>query len=616
MGVDQQVVADLQQLIEQGQAPVAIARATALLRHGEQHDVLHELGRAHLRLRDYGAAVEALGRAATLQSQQPIYWLNYALALHHHGDDTAADQALVRAIDIAGDFAYAIFWRGKLAELRRDFEAAEGFYLEAAKLQPQNDELLLVRLNLARSQCDWPRLAELRRQAQQRWQRQPQQRSLVLFEALANPFDLEDDQAQAELSRLRAGALAGSLPVTPFTDWPAATAADEGQPLRIGYLSANFRRQPGGQLVRGMFAAHDRRRVHVTAYALPPIDDSVYARDPMRDADAFVDLGGLGAAEAAARIRADGIQVLIDLKGWSEYNRQDILALRPAPVQIHYLGHAGPMVAPWIDYQVVDRWLVPDQQTRRAYAPGLIRLPYSYQMNDGAQPIPKPLADRDAARRAAGLPGEAEGCVLVCANSLTKLTAGMFDLWLEVLNHVPDAVLWVLARPGTIRERLTAHAVQAGVARERLIWGDLIDRDAHVTRLQLADLALDTRPCGGHTTTSDCLWAGLPVLAMQGGHFCSRVTEGLLSSTGLATMVTADAAGYRARAVELATRPEELAALRQQLISQRHRLPLFDTAARARDLESGYRQAWARFRQGQMPAELTVTDEDTPPDDQ
>ncbi|MBV6633510.1 MAG: hypothetical protein KI792_10835 [Alphaproteobacteria bacterium] len=591
----------LQKLIAGGDAIKAIELAAELLADGGNLDgnqraaVLHELGRAQTRLRNFDAAMMAFDQAIALDQAQPIYRLNHGIAAYGAGQLDLAASAFAEAVRQAPDFAYAIYWRGFVAAQQGDYAAADGFYRAASELQPDNPEIMLARLNLARRICDWAGLAQLRTAMAERWQ---QGQSLTLLEGLANPADTEDDALLATLSQARAEQLARGLTSPPFTDWPKAKAAGEG-PLRIGYLSANFRKQAGGQLARGMFGAHDRDRVHVTAYALPPMDDSRYRQDPERDADRFFDLSQASSAEAAAQIRDDGIQVLIDMKGWTEFNRQDIMALRPAPVQIHYLGYAAPMVAPWINYQVVDPILVPEA-ARGQYPLNLIYLPDTYQMNDGAQPLPGETPER----KAFGLPED--GLVLAVANTIYKVTQPVFEVWLRILAAREKTVLWMFGASQAAKDNMIAAAVQAGIDEGRLIFSPSMDRDGHLTRLQAADLALDTRPYGGHTTTGDCLWAGLPVLAMQGNHFASRVSQSLLSAAGLGQLVAQDADEFLNMATGLIDDGAARQALRDDLIARRHSMALFDTHARTHQLEDAYIAAWRNYCNGATPADIRV----------
>ena len=556
--------------------------------------VLHEQGRAYLRMRAYDDAIQAFSHSLKLLPEQPVCLLNRGLAFHDSGNLAEADKSFAQALTLVPDFSYALFWRGRIAQTQRRYDDADKLLRQVEVLQPDNEDILLARLNLARSSCDWATHSQLRVKAAQKWSERP---SLNLFEALAHPADAEDDASLAELSRHRAAIVASNLTAKPFDTWPIAEAAASEGPLRIGYLSANLRKQAGGQLIRGLFAAHNRANVHVTLYGLPPFDGSRYARDPQRDADRYVDLSSMSGAEAASKIRDDGIQVLIDVKGWTEFNRQDIMAYRPAPVQVHYLGYPAPMIAPWIDYQVVDPYTVPGEAVGN-YPEGLILLPDSYQINDNAQP--KPVMNTN--RRDWHLPDDA--VVLVNANTIYKLTAGVYDVWLKILASCPETVLWMFVDDEGIRQRLSRYAQSAGIDADRLVFSRTLERDDHINRLQLADIALDTRPYSGHTTTSDCLWAGVPVLATTGGHFASRVSQSLLHAAGLGMLVydTADEMIETVR--RLVADRSELERLTSKLRSAPESLPLFDTGARAAQLEQGYWQAWQAHCSGHAPKKI------------
>lgn len=591
----------LQQLIEAGKAVEAVALATRHLAEGssladdQRAVLLHELGRAQTRNRNFAAAELAFAEAIGLQPDQPVYHLNRGIAADGIGDLPAAAAAFAKAHELAPDFAYAAFWRGQVAAQLGEFAGAQAFLAQAAKLQPDNPEIMTARLNLARQLCDWSAWRDVRTRMVELW---GQAKSPQLLEGLANPADVEDDLLLAGLSQARADQVTNALTAMPFADWPLAAEPRDNR-LRIGYLSANFRKQAGGQLARGLFAAHDREQVHVSAYALPPMDGSRYRRDPEHDADQFVDLTEASTAEAAARIRDDGIQVLIDMKGWTEFNRQDIMALRPAPVQLHYLGYAAPMVAPWIDYQVVDPVLVPSE-ARQRFATNLIYLPDTYQVNDGAQPLPGPVPER----KALGLAEDA--IVLAVASTVYKVTWPIFEIWMQVLAARPKAVLWFFGAHQLVQANLAKLARAQGVDPDRIVFSPGMARDDHITRLQAADFALDTKPYGGHTTTADCLWAGLPVVAMKGGHFASRVSQSLLHAAGYDELVAPDSEGMKNLILALVDDTERRQALKDDIVARRHSMALFDTHARASQLEVAYMAAWQAYCRGEAPADIHV----------
>lgn len=367
---------------------------------------------------------------------------------------------------------------------------------------------------------------------------------------------------------------------------PLPDAPDEGGPLRIGYLSADFRNHPTAHLMASVFACHDRERVRVHAYSIGPDDGSAYRERIARDADRFVDLGELTNREAAERIRADGIQVLVDLMGHTDLARPEILALRPAPVQAAYLGYPGTTGAGFIDYIIADRTVLPEENARW-FSETPVYLPHCYQINDRWQPI----AETGVTRVDEGLPED--GVVFCCFNEPRKIEPVIFASWMRILAAVPDAVLWLMAADPVARENLRAAAVRNGVAADRLVFAERRSKDVHLERLGLADLVLDTRICGAHTTATDALWMGVPVVTCPGRAFAARVGASLLTAAGLGELVVSDLEGYEALAIELARNADRRQILHRHLKGAREAAPLFDTRQTVRGLEAAYEAMWA-----------------------
>lgn len=369
--------------------------------------------------------------------------------------------------------------------------------------------------------------------------------------------------------------------------------------LRVGYLSSDMRNHAMGHLMRGLFGRHDRRRVHVAMYSHGRDDGSRYRRDIVEACDAFNDIAGLTHMAAARRIHADGIDILVDLNGWTRGHRLAICAHRPAPVQATYLGYPGTTGCRFIDYAIVDSVVAPPENAR-FFSEALVTLPHCYQVNDDGQAIaPGPFSRADA-----GLP---DGVVVFCSFvTHYKIEPVMFDVWMRVLHRVPGSVLWLLGGQDAASANLRAEAGRRGVAAERLVFAPKLPKDEHLRRTALADLALDTRIYNGHTTTSDALWAGVPVVALEGRHFASRVSASCLRAVGLPELVTGSLEDYEALAVRLAGRPEELAAVRRGLADHRRTHPLFDTAGFARHLESAFETMWERHARGAPPAPIAV----------
>jgi predicted O-linked N-acetylglucosamine transferase (SPINDLY family) len=369
--------------------------------------------------------------------------------------------------------------------------------------------------------------------------------------------------------------------------------------LRIGYVSGAFRNHATAHLVAGLFAHHDRARFEVYAFAYGPPDDSPWRARIEATVDVFEDLGAVGDEEAAARIEAAGIDVLVDLEGHTKGARLGIFARRPAPIQATWLGYPGTTGARFIDYVIGDRVVTPAGEADR-FTEKLVLLPDSYQVNDDRDVV----AEDGATRRSAGLP---DGAFVFCFLGQTwKIREMTWSCWMRLLEAQPRSVLWLYRANDRAPHRLRTAAQSAGIDGDRLVFADHVPRATHLARLALADLALDTHPCNGHTTTSDALRAGLPVVTMRGKHFAGRVSESLLSALGLSELVAKDPRAYEKLALRLARSRDDLGRLRDRLAEARERAPLFDTARTVRHLEAAYDRMWARHATGREPALVQV----------
>lgn len=374
--------------------------------------------------------------------------------------------------------------------------------------------------------------------------------------------------------------------------------------LRIGYLSADLHEHATAYLAAGVFERHDTRRFAVTAYSYGP-DDQSPTRERLRASfECFRDIRSLDHQAAAERIRADGIDILVDLKGYTRLARPEILALRPAPLQVNWLGYPGTLGATFVDYMVVDERVVPPQEAS-AYQEALAYLPHAYAPVDTHRqvaPIPS--------RAQAGLPER--GFVFCCFNNPRKITPDFFYLWCDLLIATPDAVLWLFARQEEVIHNLRREAKRRGIDPERILFAARVTQEEHLARLSLADLVLDTLPYNAHTTTADALFMGVPVLTCEGKTFPGRVAASLLHAAGLPELVTQSLDEYRAKALHLASDPQAAAELRQRLRQARANQPYFDTTAFTRHLEALYLQMWRRHEQGLAPAMLAPLCHHTP----
>jgi len=356
-------------------------------------------------------------------------------------------------------------------------------------------------------------------------------------------------------------------------------------PIRLGYLSSDLHEHATAYLIHRLFELHDRDKFEVFAYSCGPNDGSPIRDRLERDCDQFRNIEGWDANRAVTCIMEDQIQILIDLKGHTRKNRLDIAARRPAPIQITYLGFPGSSGAPFFDYLVADRIVLPEKDWQY-FSEKPILMPHCYQINSH-QTVHKTISRLDS-----GLP--ASGFVFCSFTNTYKIEPIMFERWMNILKATPGSVLWLCVNNALAERNLRREAEARDIASERLIFAPFVAQDEHLARLSLADLALDTRVYNGHTTTSDALWAGVPVLTVRGRHFASRVSESILSAAGLSELVASDLDAFQAQAIEVAADVGKIKRLKEKVAEARQSSPLFDTKSFVRHFECGLAEVWRK----------------------
>jgi protein O-GlcNAc transferase len=367
--------------------------------------------------------------------------------------------------------------------------------------------------------------------------------------------------------------------------------------IRVGYVSGDLREHAFSRLTVPVFEKHDRTRFEVFAYDYsPPVQDDL--RQRVEGAfDRMVSLHQLSDLAAAQRIADDACDVVVDGTGWTQRTRSQILRFRPAPVQVQWLGYPGTLGAPWCDYIVADKVLIrPGEE--KFYAEKIIRMPFTYQPNGARDAVDDPATRADH-----GLPDDA--LVFCSFNQAYKITPDIFDKWMQLLRQVEPSVLWLLGFSEEMGEALRCEAEARGVSRERLVFAPFAPNDRHLARLALADLALDCFPYGSHTTASDALWAGVPLIGLAGDTFAARVSASILAAAGLGDLVTTSLADYHDVALRYASDRQLLAGLKARIAGCRSS-PLFDSKRFARDLESAYAAVVDRNRAGLPPDHIAI----------
>ncbi|MBP2295064.1 O-linked N-acetylglucosamine transferase family protein [Azospirillum rugosum] len=421
----------------------------------------------------------------------------------------------------------------------------------------------------------------------------------ILLSCPSTPADQRSAAARWAASKAL-GATPVARPAPPAGAGDGAGDGDGDRRLRIGYLSSDFREHALGHLMVDALESHDRSGFAVTAYSTGMDDGSPLRRRFERGMERFVDLRRHADGDAARAIAADDIDILVDLTGFTSFSRTTILAARPAPVQVNWLGYPGTFGAGWVDYIIADPTVIPAGEDE-FFTEAVVRLPDCYQPNDRHRAI----ADTTPTRESCGLP--ADGFVFCCFNSPYKLMPAVFDVWARLLRAVPGSVLWLYAGNAAVAGNLRREAEARGIAPDRLVFAPPRPHAEHLARHRLADLFLDTLPYNAHTTASDALWAGLPVLTRRGPTFAGRVAASLLQAAGLPELVTDGPEAYEALAVALARDPARLRALRARLARNRPTCALFDTPRFTRHLEAAYRAMWDIHRAGDPPRPITIT---------
>ncbi len=351
--------------------------------------------------------------------------------------------------------------------------------------------------------------------------------------------------------------------------------------IRLGYVCGEFYNHPTLVLMAGLFEAHDQQQFEIFAFDNGASDGSPLRARLEAAVKNIVDIAQLSDAAAAECIRAKEIDILVDLNGYCGEMRPGIFAHRPAPVQVSYLAYPGTTGAPCMNYILADRVVIPEDE-EKFYSEKVALLPQSYQVNDDKRAVAE-----TPGRAEAGLPPD--GFVFCNFNDAKKLTPATFACWMRILDQVPGSVLWLLAPDPLARENLKREAIQRHIDPARLIFGEKLPLEKHLARLRLADLFLDGLPYGAHTTASDALWVGLPLLTCRGRSFAGRVAASLLGAVGLPEMVMESIQEFEAMAVRLARDPRLLGSIREKLAENRTAAPLFDTVRTTRDIEKAFR---------------------------
>lgn len=524
-------------------------------------------------------ALDAVRRAAGLDPDEPSH-AGLQAQLEDALGATDKARSTYEAALARNPFATALrFEYAGLLERLEDAEGALAAYGDVLRRDPSHGPALSQFLHLMRQTAVWEGLPAIEHNLRS---------AVAAGNALVTPFVLlSTPSTRAEQRRCADTWCRQLAPVDATTTRRRRLSTGR---LRIGYLSGDFYSHATAFLTAGLFEVHDRDRFEISAYSIGPDDQSAMRARLVRAFDRFVDARFIDARELAATILADRIDILVDLKGHTAGALPQILALRPAPIQVHYLGYPGTPGGGQVDYLIGDAIVTPPEHAPD-YAETLVRLPGCYQVNDRERPIGPTLA-----RAALGLPDDA--MVFCNFNATYKINPAVLDVWAEILREVRESVLWLLApradhpAMGNLRREADAR----GIDPARLVFATKRDNPDYLALFRQADLFLDTWPYNAHTTASDALWAGCPVLTMLGSTFAGRVGASLVTAAGLPDLVTRDTGDYAAHAVALAADRFERHRLRDHLATAGRASSLFDTRATTRALEQAYLAMAEQYR--------------------
>jgi predicted O-linked N-acetylglucosamine transferase (SPINDLY family) len=539
----------------------------ALLLKPDVPGVWNNRGTALRRLRRLEEALASYGRAAALAPSHVNAIINRAIVLFDLRRLEEALAASEAALAVQADFAEALYVRGNILRDLGRLAEAQGSFEKTLQKAPSHTLALNGLAQASAVLCDWPKVAVLA----------PRLKSDVQAgRGLIQPFVMMGYSEDAALLRRCAETYVHH--VAPAQAVLSDRKSYGHDRVRLAYLSADFHQHPTAQLMVELFERHDRSRFEVSAFAFGPDDGSVLRQRLVKAFDNFEDVRRLSDLEIARRIRAREIDIAVDLNGHTHEARPGIFSHRPAPVQVNYLVYPGTTGANYMNYILADRVVLPlDQQP--FCSEKIVHLPDCYQANDATRIIsPAP------SRAQAGLPES--GFVFCCFNNSWKIAAPVFDIWMRLLKQVPDSVLWLLESPAT--DNLRAQAQARGVDARRLVFAPKLPPDRHLARHQLADLFLDTLPYNAHTTCSDALWAGVPLVTCHGKAFQARVAASLLKAIDLPELVTTRLGDYEALALELASNPALLKATREKLWRNRLTTPLYDSERFRKNIEAAY----------------------------
>ena len=584
-------IKQLVNLYNQGKLSVVLEQAKVLVKQYQNAFIIWNLlGAANKGLGKIVEASNCFRTVTKLNPNIPDGHNNLGVTLQEQGKLEEAIESFNKAVSLKPNYPEAYNNFGITFREQGKLEEAIEAYNKAVSLKPNYEKAQAQKLFQKANICDWETIK--------------QDKNLISKLGKLNnyifPFSvlsLEDTPKEHKLrSELYARIKYSNKKKIAATNQPLV----KNKRLRIGYFSADFHNHATMYLISKIFEEHNKEKFEIYAYSYGPSKKNNEMRQKLiKSVDFFKNVRKMNDKDIALLARQDKIDIAVDLKGYTRDTRTGIFAYRAAPIQINYLGYPGTMGADFIDYIIADAVVIPDN-IRNSYSEKIIYLPHTYQPNDNTRLISKKVITKNEMN----LPNE--GFIFCCFNNNYKITPTEFDIWMRLLIKIEGSVLWLIRSNKWAEINLCKEAEKRGVSKERLIFSDNLPQAEHLARHKLADLFLDTFNYNAHTTTSDALWAGLPVITKLGKSFSARVAGSLLKAIGLSELVLENKQDYEKLIFELATSPKKLLMVKEKLDANRLSMPLFDSKMYTKHLEDGYKKVYQNYYNGKKPQTIYV----------
>jgi protein O-GlcNAc transferase len=567
----------------------------------EYVDAYNNMGAVFIDMDELTKAFTCFQKALRIKPEHPEAHYNLGIVFNSQNKRAEAIFCFQKALEIKPEYAEAYHNLGNVfIDLGRLTEALSS-YQKALEIEPDHAKAFSELFYQFQQLCDWNKLEDMTARLDDFTTKALDKGTKTAetpFLNLSRHIDPSRNFAVAKSWSCDIARAMSNLNV----HFPFEGRRSRKNKIVVGYLSNAFRNHAMAYLTLSLYGLHNRDEFNIFCYSYGEDDGSYYSARIQQDCDKFVDIGSLNNADAARCIYDDQVDILVDLRGYTKDCRLEISALRPAPIQVRYLGLEGTTGADFFDYIITDKIVTPEDHAQY-YSENFAYLPHCHQINDYAQTI----SNKCWNRADFGLP---EDRFVFCSFSQGyKIEPVMFNTWINILQQVPETVLWLQRKDEITEKNLRQEAESKGIESTRLIFSEKLSKEQHMQRLSLADVALDTRIVNGAATTSDALWSGVPVITLQGNHFSSRASASMLTALGLPELITSTLKEYESLAVDMARNPGKLKMIRQKLMKNLLTEPLFNTTRFTRNLEKAYKEMWKIFATGEMPRQIAMVEE-------